>query len=265
VADPFLAADGEPRFVRCAVLYVDILGVEAMTTGPDAAAHLIALDRAISGTYRDFLAPESPWRAAAFSDTLVVAAPCEEFGGDEYALGGLIYQAAILQFNLASEGFFARGGISVGDFHIRERLIFGPALVSAYGLEQQAVSPRVILDEPVYALKRRYIEAASEGALPPAPIVRDGDGRVLVDYLGLQFDEPDAERSFALHRDIVTAKLDEHRSSKRVWEKYRWVSEYHNATLELASEDFKRSVDVAGLRIAQGSQTWGFEPFSDRM
>jgi hypothetical protein len=44
------------------------------------------------------------------------------------------------------EDFFVRGGLTVDLFHIREGLIFGPALVEAYELESRhAVHPRVVL------------------------------------------------------------------------------------------------------------------------
>ena len=32
------------------------------------------------------------------------------------------------QFNLALEGLFVRGGVSVGEFYINEDIVFGPAL-----------------------------------------------------------------------------------------------------------------------------------------
>jgi hypothetical protein len=57
------------------VLFVDLLGVSAMNRGPkqEVRANLIALERAVSAMYRDYLEPDSPWPAALFSDTLVLA------------------------------------------------------------------------------------------------------------------------------------------------------------------------------------------------
>jgi hypothetical protein len=154
-----------------------------------------------------------------------------------------------------------RGGISVGDFHIRERLIFGPALVAAYDLEQAANNPRIVLDEPARDAKRTFRAAARGPHTSVAPLIEDGDGRVFVDYLGLQLDEPDAEASLRVHRDVVSEKLNETRNAKSIWEKYRWVAEYHNATLRLAPDSFKQGVDLGLLRVNQAEQTWGFRRF----
>jgi hypothetical protein len=64
--------DGTPKLERCAVLFIDLLGVRAMNRGPRRRVqqHLVELDRAVTGMYRDYLKPESPWPAAFFSDTL---------------------------------------------------------------------------------------------------------------------------------------------------------------------------------------------------
>jgi hypothetical protein len=257
---PFID-DDEPQLVHCAVLFVDILGVREMNRTEDAARHLVALDRAVRRSYRDFLDPRSRWRSSFFSDSLVLAAPCSEFAGDAFAVGGLIEQAAILQFDLSLEGFFLRGGLSLGDFHIHDGLIFGPALVAAHEVESRvAIYPRIVLDSAADDAKRSYL-VAPQPTEALAPLMRDGDRRAFVDYLGMQFDDPDSDRLFALHRRVVTEKLQANRSSKRVWEKYRWVAEYHNAKLDGAPPDFKRNVNVRGLKVAKIDMTWGFYPF----
>jgi hypothetical protein len=259
---PFVTAAGDPKFARCAVLFVDILGVRAMNSGPDAGEHLVALDRAVSKTYRDFLDPRSGWRAAFFSDTLVLARPVESADDEEFVVGGLIVQAALLQFDLALQGFFVRGGLSVGHFHIRSGLIFGPALVAAFDIEKSvAIHPRIVLDEGTDDVKRRFAASPATDGQRLAPLMRDGDGRAFVDYLGLQFDDPDANELLAMHRDVVVGKLQQHRGDKQVWEKFRWVAEYHNAVLAQAPTSFTDTVDTDSLRIDVGEYTWRFERF----
>jgi len=68
----FSRADGSPTLARCAVLFVDVLGVSAMVEGNAAGPRLVAFERALRGTYRNFLSATSWWPAAMFSDTLVV-------------------------------------------------------------------------------------------------------------------------------------------------------------------------------------------------
>lgn len=184
----------------------------------------------MSGTYRDYLNDESPWPAAFFSDTLVIASPVLQ--DEESALGGLIVQAAWLQLSLVSRGFFARGALCLGRFHMHAGLIFGPALVEAYELEKDtAVHPRVVLgrdaERSQHAALRYY--GRPEDSPQNLLLLRDDDGWTFIDYLGLLFDEPgDPVPTLAVHRDAISARLREHRSDKRRWEKYRWIAEYHN-------------------------------------
>ncbi len=85
----------------------------------------------------------------------------------------------------------------------------------------------------------------------------DGDGRTFVNYLGLLFDEPDGlHEELGEHRDTVVARLDAHRGDKHLWEKYRWVAEYHNAVIERV---FGKRSD---LRVDGSAMTWRFTPFA---
>ncbi len=250
VDDLFVDRRGIPRLVQCAVLFVDLLGVRAMNRGSvsQVRRHLIELDRAVTGQYRNYFRPESEWRAAFFSDTLVLAAPIAEPGGEDIAIRGLVRQAAWLQLALSWSDFFVRGGLSLGFFHIRDGLIFGPALAEAYELESRhAIYPRVILGGDAEAAMTR----------PNSHLLCDGDGLTFINYLDPLFDDlEDPVPTIRLHRDRVVERLGRHRDDKRVWEKYRWAAEYHNAFVErasLASED---------VLVPTEAMTWRFEPFA---
>jgi hypothetical protein len=52
----FLGANGSPRLERCALLFLDLLGVTEMATSSRAAQNLVELEQAIRGVVRDFLA-----------------------------------------------------------------------------------------------------------------------------------------------------------------------------------------------------------------
>ncbi|WP_327469226.1 hypothetical protein [Baekduia sp.] len=248
--DLFVTRRGTPRLVRCAVLFIDLLGVRAMNRGPvsQVRRHLIDLDRAVTGRYRNYFRPESEWRAAFFSDTLVLAAPITEPGDEDTEIRGLVRQAAWLQLALSQSDFFVRGGLSLGYFHIRDGLIFGPALAEAYELESRhAVYPRVILSRDAEAAVTR----------PSSRLFCDGDGWTFINYLGPLFDElEDPVPTLQLHRGRVVDRLSRHRDDKRVWEKYRWIAEYHNAFVD---RDEFVSDDVC---VASDAMTWPFEPFA---
>jgi hypothetical protein len=153
----FLDEAGTPQLARCALLFLDLLGVTEMARSPHAQQNLVDLEQAIRGLQlRDFLDPDSAWPAAIFSDTLVMAAPTELFGGDDAAVTGLLLQVSSLQLSLAERGFFARGSITLGEFYLRDELVFGETLVEAYELENNfAIHPRVILSPEVLEAQRQ--------------------------------------------------------------------------------------------------------------
>ena len=228
----FLAEDGSPQLARCALLFLDLLGVRKMATSPQAQQNLIELKQALRSPLKGLLDPESAFPAAVFSDTLVMASPTDLFGDDEHAIANLLLQAAWLQMSLAERGFFARGAITLGDFYLRDDLAYGPALVEAYDLERKnAIHPRVILSEEVQEAQRQNLQAyvARKGEPLTTLLLRDRDGRAFLNYLeGLLEETGDPEPRLQAHRDALTTKLEMYRDKSRVWEKYRWVSEYHN-------------------------------------
>lgn len=250
----FLDSRRRPRLVRCAVLFIDMLGVSEMNRAKGVARHLIDLERAVTATYRDYLSPFSPWPSAFFSDTLVLAAPLID--RDEMAeVVFLATQAASLQMSLARSGFFVRGGLAIDRFHIREGLVFGPALVEAYELESKiATHPRVVLSAEAEDCLARALAGPTAGY----PLVlADGDGRTFINYLELQLaqDLEDPALPAVAHRDRIVSNLDAHRSNKKVWEKYRWAAEYHNDVLR---RTMPRRND---LLVQPEPMTWGFRTF----
>ena len=250
----FLDARNTPRLIRCAVLFLDLLGVRAMNEGApeDVQQRLEDLDRAVTGTFRDVLGPDAPHPAAFFSDTLVLASPLDDGGDEEAAVTELLLDAARLQLDLVTAGFFARGGLSLGLFHVREGLIFGPALVEAYALESRhAVHPRVVISK----------EAEAVIARPSTQLLCDGDGWTFINYLDPLLEEPDDPVPvLQAHRDRVLAGLTLHRGDKRVWEKHRWVAEYHNAFVEQAVLEQRLGADD-DVRIPATAMAWRFTPF----
>jgi hypothetical protein len=255
----FLSARREPRLRPCAVLFLDLLGVQEMTSSRDASHRLKDLNRAFTRMYRDYLSPFSPWPSAFFSDTLVLASPITRQGDEGTAIIGLAEQAAWLQLNLLSAGFFSRGGLSLGKFHIHEGLVFGPALVQAYQLESQtATHPRVVLGREAERSQRDALAGYIEPSEAPQAslLLRDGDGWTFINYLGLLFDDTDDPRTTLLmHRDLIVERLREQRGTRRVWEKYRWVAEYHN---EVVRQQLSADRELA---VPSEMMTWPFTQF----
>jgi len=61
----------------------------------------------------------------------------------------MLHHIEKIGFRLINLGFLCRGGISRGLVYHKDEIIFGPAMISAYRLEQAAVMPRIILHDDV--------------------------------------------------------------------------------------------------------------------
>jgi hypothetical protein len=205
----FTDADGNAILRPCAFLFIDILGVREMTTGPEAGARLADLSTALRRPLGDFFAPDSPWPATFFSDTLVIVDPTSENLGPHFVLVGRAIQASWMQVNLAAAGFFVRGALTLGPAHLEHNLLYGPALVEAYGLERKvAVNPRIVLSSD--AVEALSAGMADEGQKEGGYFRVAQDGSVFIDYLDILLDDPeDPIPSLETHRDMVRAKLGE--------------------------------------------------------
>jgi hypothetical protein len=155
----------------------------------------------------------------------------------------------VLQNDLRAEGFFVRGGLTLGALHVSDHALFGPALVEAYDLESRAAAyPRIVLSRAAAETQR--------GTAGGSVLLRDDDGQTFIDYLGAVFDEPDDPLSLLRsHREIVIDRLHSSRRHKRHWEKHRWLAEYHNAVIR------SRVPKARELLIDSSAMTWQFSAF----
>jgi hypothetical protein len=87
-------------------------------------------------------------QAFAFSDNLVRSSPADWPG-----VVSVTFSMALLALHLLVRGVFVRGGIAVGSLHHDNSMVFGPALVEAYRLQQElARFPRIVLSPAVAGL-----------------------------------------------------------------------------------------------------------------
>src|SRR5207247_8133658 len=101
---------------------------------------------------KTFTDGKSEFQVRYFTDTLFIGYPIRERIGALLSLLKVMHYIGFLQMELAREGYFIRGALSVGDLYVDDQIVFGPALMEAYRAEQQrAVFPRVILCESAEA------------------------------------------------------------------------------------------------------------------
>ena len=140
--NPYENAEGAPQLRRSVFVFMDILGYENLT-------HVAELD----GTQQDLLqrlhsalskerkaleglavlkklTTKDHYVLKAFTDNIVIAWPIIEDA--EIELGSAFSKVAWFQFNMALEGFFIRGAISIGEAYVDDIVVFGDALTQAH-------------------------------------------------------------------------------------------------------------------------------------
>jgi len=111
-----------------------------------------------------------------FSDSILLS-----MAKPEHSTLYMIREIGMLARYLLFMGFATRGGITVGAVHHEGNVVVGPAMISAYKLEQRANYPRVILDES--AMEYWSDEFRPDCAHPELQgwVKRDCDGEWFID------------------------------------------------------------------------------------
>lgn len=226
---------GEPTLLESNVAFVDLLGFsELMKCFSDGELRkLLTLMRANVDFFDVFEAYEGPDRVVTFSDNVCACRPVdhEEIDG---GLGWHIIAAGQFQRNLTLNGYFVRGGVTVGPVYADEGTVMGGALVRAYTLEQETKQPRVALDASdvlTFALGAIEYQDPHAALQNRCALVDQSDGTVFVNYLEFLTeadDDVEFYQSLAFHRDLITDRLQTFRENAAVLPKYEWVARYHN-------------------------------------
>ncbi|WP_374401745.1 hypothetical protein [Niveibacterium sp.] len=101
--------------------------------------------------------PKDRFSLKAFTDNIVVGWPVKSDAESEF--GDAFSRLAEFQLQMAIDGYFIRGGLSVGPAYVDEIAVFGGALLEAYdGESTLARDPRVVLTQ----ISRRGDSSAPE-------------------------------------------------------------------------------------------------------
>jgi hypothetical protein len=231
-----------PALTPHIVAYLDILGLRKMMS---ASAKDTGESREVLRSYhasvsealqvlRPAIGSGIPWKHKVFTDNIVLAVPIESTDAEtEFGLASI--NVAEFQLKLALDGWFVRGGISLGWLYFDDDIVFGPGLVDAYELESQsAVDPRVILSDNVRKLVKAHLKYYAIPYKSPQNgyVFVDVDECQAINYLyvpvGVNMDRKQLLRYVKKHKQQVEGKLRTFAKEPKVWAKYRWVANYHN-------------------------------------
>jgi hypothetical protein len=165
----FQTDDGKPLFELSICVFMDVLGFAASQknsfqnkSGLEEFQRFYSvikseLDR-MNELQNSFTTGGKPmWELKVFTDNMVLGYPL--FTPDaESEIGHTITNVADYQLAMAREGYFVRGGLSVGNLFMDTYLAYGPALLEAYELEHEtARDPRIVVSPMVRKLLKNIL------------------------------------------------------------------------------------------------------------
>jgi hypothetical protein len=179
------------------------------------------------------------FRISQFSDCFVLSIEPNHIGKSQ-----LISSLDWTISHFLANGFLTRGAIVQGDIYHEGGMVYGPALVSAYDLEQKADFPRVILQSELavyWGKGDRYLN--KDGSLLGFSKTwrkdEDEDGEVFLDYLqpflANTFDPPNVsflKASLKPVYKLVTETLSKKNLDDKIRKKHTWLAKYYNSILD---------------------------------
>ncbi|HXW41250.1 MAG TPA: hypothetical protein VEK75_08615 [Xanthobacteraceae bacterium] len=221
------------------VAFIDVLGfaslVERSDTNLSSRANIAKLIT-VSELFDQFVSEYLDFAEAAFfSDSFILS-----MGPPDVRTLFVIREVGYLCRYLLWQGFPCRGAITTGALYHRGRFVVGPALVSAYRLEQSAaIYPRVILDDQTMRHWQNEFDPASPHSNFKSMVKRDHDGQYFLDIFSPEWSTTLAWTEFLpsydqLPTDSLTfleetgkhiaAGLRAHSGNSKIREKYEWLA-----------------------------------------
>jgi hypothetical protein len=258
----------KPKLKPSVVAYVDIVGykqlVEKAYKKGKAEEFLKKLHHALKESHEHvdpghanvFHSVRKPDFSAfsAFTDNIVIGYPTQFFGEEE--LGQAFRELSRFQMRLAINGFFVRGGISMGDLYMDDMVVYGPALFEAIEAERSlARDPRIVLANSAREKVDEHLKyyAVPAHAQHVTDLRKDADGQYFVNYLNTvvpgewYFSENELEK----HKLAIEDKLTQYEGEPRIYSKYLWSAAYHNYFCDnCPSLGVRMKIDIKNFMVA---------------
>ena len=245
------------------VCYADILGFRDMTerafklgneeeflrrtkSSLNAAYEKVRNDQTLCGVV------PAMFDVKIFTDNIVIAypLPAPDIDGGEPELGSLLMLFSDVQADLATDGFFLRGAITVGPHYQDRDIVYGEALLEAVDLDKSGKPPRLVIGPSVEPLISEHLSWYGDGWAPHhSQLLEDpSDKRLFVNYLNVAFENfPDApidHELLAAHSKKVRKGLQKHESNESVLQKYRWLATYHDYVCRTFANEYSIGYDM---------------------
>jgi hypothetical protein len=235
---PYFDSSGRPQLTLAYCVFADVIGFQNMTAealrkkeGNDLLARLREIISTFANDYRD-------WDIKYFTDNIVIGQPTRRDDTSESDFGSTIMPIMEYQLNMALNGFFLRGGFTIGSLFLDDYLVFGSALLEAHEIEQStARDPRIVLSKSLLNLVKKHVGYYGKPEISPQfnEILIDSDGNAFINYLTLLIDNAeyledlsDSWNGLEKHKQQIESGLVKYREKPEIWSKYYWLANYHN-------------------------------------
>lgn len=246
------------------ISYFDILGFKDIieTRQPNEIIDILKRFRYMATPDKE-LSKDLEQNFFNFSDCAVRTTKVLSRANSKRPVGILFYElldVLHIQIELVNLGIFLRGGITLGEVYADDGFIFGPGLVDAYLLENKiAKSPRIILQKEVVDLisdvpaLRLWSHKPNEELKYVKDLIKlDSDGYYYIDYLRAMVTEVEPEDYFNFlihHRNNIKENLSRFKSDSHTLEKYAWLKDYHNSSINEMNIGFFKSFGSAKSKL----------------
>jgi len=209
------------------VAYIDILGFSKMVNfdieNPESPDQFLNRLFKIYETTKQSFGNHENLQVIQFSDSVVFAIPYtpENFPRFLNIIGRF-------QYNLFSQCFLCRGGISFGKHFYAEGFLFSSGLIEAYTIEKSLSRyPRIVVSNNLLDLIYPH------GIEPDCPILKENDDTYFVDFI----DSSDLTNSVKYMKKILENNVSNDAS---INEKHRWLREYFDYKVQMAQEEIEK-------------------------
>jgi hypothetical protein len=227
--------------------FVDILGFRQLIErlGNDASQFeaLRNLLMRVHGTHHGNPIEKSDtnFRAQSISDAVAISTDPTQDG-----LADIFRALQSLAVDLLVEGYFVRGAVVRAPLYHDDRMVFGTALIQAYGFESEVEKyPRIIVAREVREDMVRFAaNSKNPNSFPKVDCLRPSlDGPMYLDvlqpvvsllkkkehpYKELTLEEKANHRRYLGIRDKIQERYEESMDTPRHFEKVRWFARYWN-------------------------------------
>jgi hypothetical protein len=233
---PYFDNNGNPCLKESVIVVADILGFtdmveEAFKCGRQQRV-LEHLHQTLGDALRNLRDPSGQkWCYKFFSDNVILGLPVLGGWNGAFEFLQACHCIGHYQREMAVNGYFMRGGISVGPIHISDHLIFSQIIEELWNADKKGEPPRIVLLESAMDYLREHPQINQD--LLVESILWDDQDTKYINYLyplGGAVNEM-RQNEMLMHKRHIESNLTKHKDEKtgsNVYEKYVWLARYHN-------------------------------------